>query len=177
MRRSTICAALCLGVAGIPSGCASVPARPVEFPPQTAPIVQREATYAKYRLHQHGNWFFGYRWSRADGDYSYSQIDPLLTEFSETRAIQSDSIAQTWTVGGLAVAGGACLGLAIPDSLSDKQSFGSKADTALYISGAVLVGAAFVVSALWEPRELSAIYNAALARKLSVSAARSDAAP
>ena len=173
MMRTVVWTVLCFCMAAIQSaGCASVPARPVEFPPKGAPAPQRQATYATYRLRQHGNWFSGYRWNRSDGDYSFGEIDPLLTEFSETRAFQRDNTAQTWTVVGLSVVGGALLGLAVADSLDDKRSFGTSTDTALYISGGVVIGAAFLVSALWQPRELDKVYNAALARQLNLSGVR-----
>ena len=150
------------------AGCGFTAARPPALPPADAPIESRTQAFAQYRLTEHGNAVFGRTWSRNDGEYTYSQVEPLLAAYPATASIPDRARTRGWVVNIPAFAAGGLVGWAAADQLLFDDIDGDTR-TALYLTGGGLLITSIVLALVWDPStDVESLYNASMSRQLGL---------
>lgn len=154
------------------AACSPRLATPPPRPALGASLQERRVVYDAYRLEERGDIWFGYKWSRKDGEYEFEGVEPLLESYPATRARVAEIKTRAAVILPMAAVGGALLGMAIGDSLSHEEHLFSRTTrTGLYATGGALSAASLTIAAVWDPvTGIGPLYNQNLAESLAVPA-------
>jgi hypothetical protein len=146
--------------------------------PHKAPLVPlvaggplSPALYEQYRLIGDVG-FFSAKWKRADGEYSFAQLEDVAEQFAESDDVYGRAATRATILETIGTTGAATVGFTLGFNLAanDETRWSPGAQAALYGVGGGLLAASFVLALVWaDPAgEFAEVYNAALRRRLGL---------
>jgi hypothetical protein len=157
------------------TGCSSTLARPAILPPKDADLATREAAYKRYRL-QETTSGFGATFKRADGEYSFREIEAVAQTYPASAYAFDASRTRATALTILAVLGANVIGFTVGYTLAapPAKQMSTTTQVALYSSGGALLLTPLVVAAATsDPADdIPAAYNAGLRKDLGLPAPR-----
>jgi hypothetical protein len=153
------------------SGCAVGPQAHAPVIPVHADESTRRSIYEEYALTGHVGAFHE-SWKRADGEYTWSGLKGISSEYPDTASVYRRRQTQRTWIAAIGDAGAGIIGGTLGWNLgaSDQDRMPGDAQVALYAVGGGLVALSFVLlfTSHDPAAEFAETYNAALRRELGL---------